>query len=434
MDLQKHYDIAVIGSGIMGSSLAYFLSSFSNSKTILIEQTREIASHTSSRNTGKVHAPFLYNPLEKKLFSKAAFLGFDMLNDYCIQKSLPFKQDGVLEVATYDKGIDSLQKYLEWGYSNGLKKEELRFLWKDEVSRIEPNVRCMCAIYCSKDASVEYGSIARHLAEDSRKFGCHISVETKVKRIKYRNNNIVIQTNKDAISVGYLINAAGGGAIDIAHNMGVANTYADLHFRGEYWHAPQEYHNLTKTSIYSVPKYPEYPFLDPHWIIRVDGRCEIGPNAVPVLSPYAYNWSDNLKGFQKIFEFTHTGIRKLLLDKQFLSLAGNELKSSFSKTKMINRVKEFLPQLKPSLFIQKGISGIRSSLIDKSGKFVSDTMIVNKNNSLHVLNYNSPGATGALPMAAMIVDQLIRNGILSHDHTQNKSLWDIKKIADRMSV
>jgi len=101
---------------------------------------------------------------------------------------------------------------------------------------------------------------------------------------------------------------------------------------------------------------------------------------------------------------------------------------------MINRVKEFLPQLKPSLFIQKGVSGIRSSLIDKSGKFVSDTMIVNKNNSLHVLNYNSPGATGALPMAAMIVDQLIKNGILSHDYTQNKSLWDIKKIADRMSV
>jgi len=37
-----------------------------------------------------------------------------MLKEYCILKSLPFKQDGVLEVATHDKGIDMLNKYLEW--------------------------------------------------------------------------------------------------------------------------------------------------------------------------------------------------------------------------------------------------------------------------------------------------------------------------------
>ena len=66
---------------------------------------------------------------------------------------------------------------------------------------------------------------------------------------------------------------------------------------GEYWKAPKQYNNLTKTSIYSVPEFPDYPFLDPHWIIRVDGNCEIGPNAVPVFSPYGYNKAENIKEF-----------------------------------------------------------------------------------------------------------------------------------------
>ena len=29
--------------------------------------------------------------------------------------------------------------------------------------------------------------------------------------------------------------------------------------------------------------------------MKVDGSCEIGPNAVPVFSPYGYNKSENIK-------------------------------------------------------------------------------------------------------------------------------------------
>jgi len=71
---------------------------------------------------------------------------------------------------------------------------------------------------------------------------------------------------------------------------------------------------------------------------------------------------------------------------------------------MINRAREFLPQLRPSAFTQRGTAEIRSSLIERNGKFVEDTLIIKNENTLHVLNYNSPGGTGALPMAVMIVN------------------------------
>jgi (S)-2-hydroxyglutarate dehydrogenase len=100
---------------------------------------------------------------------------------------------------------------------------------------------------------------------------------------------------------------------------------------------------------------------------------------------------------------------------------------------MINRVREFLPQLRPSAFTQRGTAGIRSSVIDKTGRFVPDTLVLERDSSLHVLNYNSPGATGALPMAANITTKIIKAGVLQMSDKPN-SLWDATTIADMMKA
>lgn len=427
--------VAIIGGGVLGTSIAYFLSAHAKEPGLvtLIEQERNIAQHTSSRNTGKVHAPFLYDPARKKTFAKAASLGYEMWQKYCNHKGLPFKRDGVLEVALNDREIGRLQKYMEWGEANGLGKSELQLLDRNEVASMEPNVCCASAIYCSKDASVNYGELSVALLDDLKLFGCKLLLGHKAEQISCSQDAYSVTTNQGKqVRADYLVNAAGGNSMDIAHIMGIAGNYTDLHFRGEYWQAPPEYHNLTKLSIYSVPKYPEYPFLDPHWIVRADGRREVGPNAVPVFGPYAYTWRKNLADMlPKIMESSRTGARRVFFDRQFLSLASTELKSSLSKTAMINRVREFLPKLRASAFTHRGTAGIRSSVIDKTGKFVPDTLVLERDSSLHVLNYNSPGATGALPMAANIANKVIEAGMLP-TASKSSSLWDAGLIAEKM--
>ncbi|MEM3160893.1 MAG: FAD-dependent oxidoreductase [Nitrososphaera sp.] len=426
------YKVAVIGGGVLGTSIAYFLSGQAKdpSSVALIEQERDIARHTSSRNTGKVHAPFLYDPAKKKTFAKAAYLGFEMWERFAKEKRLPFVRDGVLEVALDDSGIERLHKYIAWGEANGLEKHELRFLDKGQVAEMEPNVRCESAIYCSKDGSVDYGAFTRALLQDLRSFGCTVLLGRKATRIS-RRGAYAISTDIGELEAEFIVNAAGGNAVDIAHWMGVAKEYTDLHFRGEYWQAPERYHDLTKLSIYSVPRHAEYPFLDPHWIVRADGRREVGPNAVPVFGPYAYGLARNLADMiPKMLESSRTGARKVAFDRKFISLASTELKSSLSKTAMINRVKEFLPAIRPSAFTERGTAGIRSSVVDSAGRFVPDTLVVKRDWSLHVLNYNSPGATGALPVAAAISAQLIEMGALEADRA--RTLWDPAEIAGRM--
>jgi len=418
-NLHDEYDVLIIGGGILGCSIAYFLSIMTNSSIMLMEKEKNVGIHTSSRNTGKVHAPLYYDPEKKSSTAAYTIRGYELIKQFCLFHNLPFKEDGVIEVATDDSEIDVLIKHVEWARRNGLKKEDIKFLSKSEMLEIEPNVKCESGLVCFQDASTDYGLVNQKLKEDAVKFGCNTSFENKFRAARFNTNTgakrkmTIIGTAKN-ITSDYVINAAGGNSLDIAHSLNIAMDFTDLHFRGEYLIAPSKYSNLTNRSIYSVPRYTDYPFLDPHWIRRTDGRCEIGPNAVPVFSPYAYNLADNLKNVvPKLFESSKLGVMKLFLNKDFIRLASNELSSSLSKTKMINRVRRFLPSLNSSDFKQRGRAGIRSLLIDKKGNFASESLLVENDSSLHILNYNSPGATGAMPFAANIVKQLIQKNIVN---------------------
>jgi L-2-hydroxyglutarate oxidase len=416
--LTHDFDIVIIGGGILGTSLSYFLSSLNKSKKIaVIEQAHSVAFHTSGRNTGKVHAPYLYNPEKKKLFAKSAFHGYEMWEEYAKLRDLPFKEDGVIEVAPDQKGIKVLEKYLKWGIENGLEDKDIKLMNKEEMKKIEPEIKCESALCVYRDASTDYSIFTKSLMKDSKGIGTDFLLDTKVTKIKKDNGKWIITLNDEyEIYAKFLINAAGGEAVDVAHSVDVAKKFTDVHFRGEYWKAPAEYNNLTKSSVYSVPEFPDYPFLDPHWIIRVDGSCEIGPNAVPVFSPHGYDAAENIKEFiPKMLEMLNSGARKAVFDKQFQELAMNEIQSSMSKTAMVNRVKKFLPKIDAKKITEKGTAGIRSSIIDDRGKFAPDVILLENETSFHVLNYNSPGATGALPFSAHIVNHLNKAGLITND-------------------
>ena len=434
--MKDNFDLIIIGGGILGTSLAYFLSFLNKSKKIaVIEQEHNVAHHTSGRNTGKVHAPYLYNPEKKKLFANAAFHGYEMWKEYSKLQNLPFKEDGVIEVALDEKGIKVLEKYLKWGKQNGLEKKDIELIDKAELKKIEPEIKCEAALYVHRDGSTDYSILTNSIMKDSKKNGIDFLFDKKVTRIKKINDKWEITINENhKIFTDFLINAAGGKAIDIAHNIEVAKNLTDVHFRGEYWKTPKKYHSLTKTSVYSVPEFPDYPFLDPHWIIRVDGSCEIGPNAVPVFSPYGYDTAENIKEFiPKVFEMLGSGARKAIFDKQFQELAFSEIQSSMSKSVMIERVKKFLPKINPKEITEKGTAGIRSSVINENGKFVPDVILLEEETSFHILNYNSPGATGALPFSAYVINQLHKKSLFeSEDIEAQCGPWKFNDIIEKL--
>jgi len=71
-------DLAIIGGGLLGTCISYWLSSLYDIKITVIEKEQEVAMHTSSRNTGVLHSPFYLNPEKKGKLARAAFLSHEM--------------------------------------------------------------------------------------------------------------------------------------------------------------------------------------------------------------------------------------------------------------------------------------------------------------------------------------------------------------------
>ena len=421
-------DIAIIGGGLLGTCISYWLSSLYDIQITVIEKEQEVAMHTSSRNTGVLHSPFYLNPEKKGKLARAAFLSHEMWKTFAQKKNLPWKMVGTLEVALDNTQNKILEKYLEWGPKNGMSKDDIELLDGNEVTKREPNVMCYSALFCRTDVAVDYGIFTRKLKEESQKNGTRFLVNARVESIeKIAEKPVLIFQDKKEICSKFVINCAGGYSLDIAKKFGLALDYSSLHFRGEYWIANKEYSDLVKTNIYSVPNYPDFPFLDPHWILRVDGKSEVGPNAVPVPSPETYSgYIGDVETFiSKLTEVvTSSSTRKLLLNPDFMNLVAKEWLSSVSKSIMIERVQKFIPKVKPEFFSERGTAGIRTPVITPDGKFLPDVMELEGPNSYHIVNYNSPGATGAPAYSAGVLKILQEKGLLNYKTHSKNPIWD----------
>ena len=425
------YDIAIIGGGILGTTISYWLSTLYDLKICVIEKECDVALHSSTRNSGVIHYPFYLNPKQKKNFARAAFLSHDMWKVLAHEKNIPWVQGGTIEIALDEEQHKTLERYMVLGKENGLTEEDISILDSNELKQKEPHLNCYSGLYCTKEGSTNYGLLTKAVSELSKKNGINILLKHNVKNVEETPDQAnIIFSDGSTLTANFVINCSGGNSLDIAKKFGLLNGYSDLHFRGEYWVADSNIKNLVKTNIYTVPRYLEFPFLDPHWIKKANGETEIGPNAVPVDSPEAYDSfiTDIPTVLSKISDIVTGSAKKLFLNPDFISLVSKEFLSSVSKSAMVERVKKFIPGIEPRNFPKRGTSGIRTPVLSPNGDFVSEMIEIEGKNSFHIVNYNTPGATGAPAYSAFVVKKLREKGILPQSKNQKNSIWNFEKI------
>lgn len=451
------WDVTIVGGGVLGTSFAYWLAHRYEGRIAVIEKEVDVAAHTSRRNTGVVHRPFYLDPVGRRVFARCAQVAYGMWKTYAANRRLPWHPIGTFEVATRPESVGRLDKYYGWGLANGMREDELQILSAAEVRRYEPNVRCHGAIWSKTDTAVDYEAFTKSIREDAEAAGARFLLGKEVRSAEVREDRIdlhladggtgplyvdprrkiraSLDRAREPLRTRLLINCAGGNSIDIAHGLGVGLEYTDLHFRGEYWEVDPTMHSLASRNIYTVPRHPDLPFLDPHWIVRADGRREIGPNAVPVSGPYTYRgFFDGPKELsRKLLEAPFRNKLRLLVNPDFVTLAAEEWASSVSKGVMAKRAQDFLPDLEERHLVRPGTAGVRASVVDRRGVFAKEAIELPGPRSYHITNYNSPGATGAPAYAAWTVLRLARSG--SFDHLKAKAAqrsdagaWDFDAI------
>ncbi|OLD05619.1 MAG: hypothetical protein AUJ07_01245 [Crenarchaeota archaeon 13_1_40CM_3_53_5] len=433
--MHDSWDVAIVGGGILGTSVAYWLANQYEGRIAVLEKEAQVAVHTSYRNTGVVHRPFYLDPKARRVFARSAQTAYGMWKKYAAERGLPWSPVGTLEVATKPEQSSRLERYYHWGLENGMTERELELLSSEDVRKLEPHVRSLGAVWSKTDTGVDYRAFTRSLRADAEAEGVKFLLDSDVKSVTVGPDHLMINLShaKEPVKATFLINCAGGNSVKIAHMLGVGREYADLNFRGEYWEIGKDWVNLATRNIYTVAKHPELPFLDPHWIVRADGRREIGPNAVPVFGPYIYRgFFDNpWQALEKMLEPPVMNKIALLYNRDFLTLAGEEWMSSISKKVMAGRAQEFLPELKVDCLVRPGVAGVRASVIDKKGDFAKEAIEIPGPHSFHIVNYNSPGATGSPAFAAWLIQKLSSNGYfegLSRRPKFRSGTWDFDSV------
>ncbi len=432
------WDVTIVGGGILGTSVSYWLAARYDGRFAVLEREPAVAEHASRRNTGVVHRPFYLHPTKAKVFARAAAISYHLWKKYAAEKRLPWSEVGTYEVALDEDGRVVLDAYMDYAPENGMAPSEVELLDGREMARREPNVRCEGALLSKMDTAVDYHAFTEALKADAEALGVRFLTGAGARSVTATGADLRIGLNgtKEPIRARYLIGCAGGEAIDLAHAMGVGLEYTDMHFRGEYWSIHERAADLVRRNVYSVPRHGDLPFLDPHWIVRANGGREIGPNAVPVSSPTSYHGLIRPLGpwIAKFFEPPVYNKVRLMLDKDFLTLSAQEMWSSISRAEMLRRVQRFLPALKLEHLVSPGTSGIRTPVVNRHGQIVKEAIEVPGPHSYHILNYNSPGATGAPAFAAYLVDRLANRGELDHLRKSPKPqrVWDWGSIAKAM--
>ena len=431
----KNFDIAIIGGGILGTTISYWISNLYDSSVCVIDKEPDVAKHTSGRNTGVVHTPFYLDPEKQKIFAKSAHISRNLWKTLAIQTQSPWMEIGTIEVAIDELQHKTLEKYQKWGIKNGVNEDSFLILDSSGLKQKEKNLECYSGLLCKSDVSTDYTKLTQEVKNISTQNSTEFIFQKTVKSFQHKNDSVQINfTDNSSIECKYLINCSGGNSLDIAKQFDLFESYSDLHFRGEYWIADSNYADIVKTNIYCVARHPEFPFLDPHWIKRANGTTEIGPNAVPVPTPETYDGfvTDIQTTISKLGDILTGGAKKLFLNPDFLSLITHEFRSSISKEAMVQRVMNFIPSLEPNYFTKKGTAGIRTPVISPEGNFIPDVMEREGQNSFHIVNYNSPGATGAPAYSALVIKKLQDKGILKNPKSQKNSLWDFNSIIEQI--
>ncbi len=156
-------------------------------------------------------------------------------------------------------------------------------LTADEVSKMEPEVHSLGALYCPTSGIIDSYKYMEYLETDVLKSGGDIVYKTKVTNIKKKDDGYKIYTQDEngvtsSVSSKYVINCAGHGACDVANVAGMETRLSGYKLaptKGMYVRVNKQLERYPKTLIYPFP--PLTSGLGAHTCPDVYGGMRLGP-------------------------------------------------------------------------------------------------------------------------------------------------------------
>ena len=215
MDLEAH-DVLIIGGGIIGTSLAYFLAK--EGVDVCLLEKRTIGIESSGRSAGGIgqsHRKVQDLPIAQYSVKMWKAISAEMDID------IEYRQHSNLRLAMNEKHAEELLAMVKRESDGGL---DVRWLDKADTKARVPFVKevYLGSVLSPTDGSAEPYVTCFALARAARQLGAKIYQNREVTGFQVHHDKVEgVQTGQGTISSRYVINATGAWAASLSKTLGI---------------------------------------------------------------------------------------------------------------------------------------------------------------------------------------------------------------------
>jgi len=388
-----HFDVAVIGGGIVGMATALHLAGRAGTSLVVLEAENRLAAHQTGHNSGVIHSGLYYRPGSLK--ARLCVEGREALYRYCAGRGIPHERCGKLVVATRDGELPRLRELERRGAANGLGG--VRRLDAGALREHEPHVAGLAGLLVPDTGIVDFRAVCEAYADDVRARGGRVLTGARVLACARRDGGFALATAAGEVACRAVVNCAGLQSDRVARLCGVTPGVRIVPFRGGYRELVPGRRALVRNLIYPVPD-PRFPFLGVHFTRRIDGAVEAGPDATLSFTRHGYRRRD-FSAADALETLGYAGFWRLAARHGRMAFA--EAWRAFSPGAFTAGLRRLVPEIR-SRDLRPGGAGVRAQAVAPDGTLVDDFHIARAPGMIHVLNAPSPAATASLAIGRAI--------------------------------
>lgn len=358
-------EIVIIGAGIIGLAIGRELAQLGR-EVLIIEANEAVGQEGTFRNSAVLHAGIYYPP--NSLKARFCRHGQALLYDYCQTKQIAHKIMGKLIIATNEQQLITLKQLAHTAQANQVT--DLEWLSATEAQAMEPQIKCLAALYSPRTGIVNGQQLSLALKNDVESKGGNLWLQTKFLQAAKLGDEFQIKLNSaqeaDLLSCQIIINAAGLNAVNVAQQInGIKKSTIPQSYyaKGNYFKylKPNPFTRL----IYPVP---EKAGLGIHATIDLQGQMRFGPDV---------EWIDNID-YKVNSERQNYFVSEII--KYFPGITAHDLQADFAGI----RPKISSPNDQPQDFL------------------IHDAQIHGVKNLINLYGIESPGLTSSLAIAEYV--------------------------------
>ncbi|HEX8181019.1 MAG TPA: FAD-binding oxidoreductase [Pyrinomonadaceae bacterium] len=212
-------DVVIIGSGIVGSSVAYHLAAAGCTNVLVVEREAHQGKGSTGKSMGGVRAQFA-TPVNIQMsrYSIGFFAEFDEVVGY----PADYRPHGYLFVATSAQHLDYLKANHARQLAHGVNN--VQFVSRAEIVELVPQLRAddiVGGTFCPTDGFVDPHSVMMGFMLNARERGVRLWLDTAVTDIEVAGDEVVgVGTTRGRVATRNVVNAAGAWAAEVARMAG----------------------------------------------------------------------------------------------------------------------------------------------------------------------------------------------------------------------